>query len=115
MGLRQERLADQIRDVIAGLLTGGHMRDPRLEPVTVTAVKVTADLQNAKVYFRVYNDLMREDAERAMTSAASFFRKRLSSELDVRRIPDLAFFYDESVENAARIETLLGEISNNKG
>ena len=114
MGLRQEKLADQIRDVIAVLLSGGQMRDPRLEPVTVTAVKVTADLQNAKIYFRVYDDRFREDAERGMSSAGSFFRKKLSNELDVRRVPELTFYYDESIENAARIETLLQEISDEK-
>jgi ribosome-binding factor A len=111
MGLRQDKIADQIRDVIASCLTGGQMRDPRLESVTVTAVQVTADLQNAKVYFRVYEDRLRSDAENAMRSAGGFFRKKLAHELDVRRVPELAFYYDESIENAARIETLLGEIS----
>ena len=114
MGLRQEKIADQIRDIIAVLLTGGQMRNPHLEPVSITAVKVTADLQNAKIYFRVYDDKYRADAERGMASAGSFFRKRLSRELDVRRVPDLSFHYDESVENAAKIETLLQEISKNK-
>jgi len=110
MGLRQERIADQIRDIIAMNLVSGNMRDPRLESVTITAVKVTADLQNAKVYFRVYDTSAKEDASKALGSAATFFKKKLSVGLDVRRVPELRFYYDESIENAARIETLLGEI-----
>ena len=110
MGLRQEKIADQIRDVIASTLTGGQMTDPRLESVTVTAVQVTADLQNAKVFFRVYDDRFREDADTAMKRASSYFRKKLAGQLDVRRVPEIRLVYDESVENAARIETLLSQI-----
>lgn len=114
MGLRQDRIADQIRDIIALNLVSGNMRDPRLESVTITAVHVTADLQNAKVYFRVYNDEAKQGAQDALGSAGSFFKKKLSQGLDVRRVPELKFFYDDSIENAARIESLIDEINKDK-
>lgn len=109
MGLRQQRIADEIRDIIAGMLLGGIMADPRLESVTITAVKVTQDISYATVYYRVYEDGNKPAAQKGLDSAAGFFRKRLSITLDIRRAPELKFVYDVSIENAARIETLLIE------
>jgi ribosome-binding factor A len=113
MGLRQERLADEIRDLIAGCFLGGQMGDPRLESVTITAVKLSPDLQLATVYFRIYGEVddgMIQRATRGLESAGGFFRKRLADALDIRRIPSLRFFYDESIERGARIEKLLGDL-----
>lgn len=113
MGLRQERIADEIRDLIAGCFLGGQMGDPRLDSVTITAVKLTPDLQLATVYFRIYGEANPGKIERAtkgLESAGGFFRKRLSEALDIRRTPNLRFFYDESIERGARIEKLLGDL-----
>ena len=113
MGLRQERLADEIRDLIAGCFLGGQMGDPLLDSVTITAVKLTPDLQLATVYFRIYGQVDHNQVDRvakALESAGGFFRKRLSEALDIRRIPSLRFFYDESIERGARIEKLLGDL-----
>ncbi|MFY7927291.1 MAG: ribosome-binding factor A, partial [Oligoflexus sp.] len=56
MGLRKERMADEIRDILARNFQGGELNDPRLASVTITAVKLSADLQQAMVYFRTYSD-----------------------------------------------------------
>ena len=53
MGLRQQRVADEIRDILAGFFLGGLLSDPRLESVTLTAVKVTQDMSVATIYYRV--------------------------------------------------------------
>ena len=110
MGLRKDQLADQIRDLLAMNFQGGRLSDPRLESVTVTAVKLTADLQQATVYFRTYNDSDSEKALRGLQSAAGRLRKTLSDALDVRRVPELHFKYDASIEYAGRIETVLDTI-----
>jgi len=111
MGLRKERLADEIRDIIAVMMLGGQMEDPRLNGVTITAVELSGDLQIAKVYFRVMGETVDiKRAESGLRSAASFFRKRLAEALDVRRVPELKFAYDESIERGARIEQLLSQI-----
>ena len=49
MSLRTERMADEIRDILAANFQGGRMNDPRLEFVTITAVKISPDLQVATV------------------------------------------------------------------
>ena len=76
MGLRQERLADEIRDIVASLFTGGTLNDPRIQDVTVTAAKVSPDLQVATVYYRVYgSDIEAAEVQKGMEAAASFMRK----------------------------------------
>lgn len=110
MGLRKDQLADEIRDILAVNFQGGRLSDPRLESVTITAVKLTADLQQATVYFRTYNEADHEDAQRGLKSAAGRLRKSLSDVLDVRRVPELHFKYDSSIEYAASIETVLDTI-----
>ncbi len=111
MGLRQERMADQIRDVLAINFQGGQLNDPRLAQVTVTAVKLTADLQLATVYYRTYDESSAAAAQKGLESASSLFRKQLGLALDIRRVPHLRYSYDTSLEHAARIETLLGKIA----
>jgi ribosome-binding factor A len=111
MKLRQQRLADEIRDIIGSCFLGGQMSDPRLTQVTITAVKLSGDLQLASVYFRVYDQAVKDQAKIALQRAAGLLRKRLAEVLDVRRVPNLRFFYDESLERAAKIETLLTQIS----
>ena len=107
MSMRQQRLADEIRDVLAQCFQGGMMSDPRLEQVTITGVKLSPDLQLASVYFRVYTDDCVKDSESGLIAATGFLRKELARRLTVRRIPNLRFFYDESIEKANRIEDLL--------
>ena len=99
MALRQERLADEVRDILGKLLSGGQMRDPRLANVTVTHVKLSPDLQVATVYYRVMgNTVPPNEAQGGLESAAGFFRTKLASQLDVRRVPTLRYFFDESIE-----------------
>ncbi|RYZ60446.1 MAG: 30S ribosome-binding factor RbfA [Proteobacteria bacterium] len=114
MGLRKDQLADQIRDILAMNFQGGRLSDPRLEGVTITAVKLTADLQQATVFYRTYNDADGVPAMKGLTSAAGFLRKSLSEALDVRRVPELFFKYDKSIEYAGRIETVLDSIHKEK-
>lgn len=111
MGLRKERLADQIRDVLALNFQGGLLSDPRLASVTITAVKLSADLQLATVYFRTYDPNEAEAAQRGLVAATGRLRRQVGHSIELRRVPDLRFIYDKSLENAARIETLLGKIA----
>lgn len=110
MKLRQQRLADEIRDILALCFQGGRMHDPRLENVTITGVKLSADLQIASVYFRVYFNKGVKGALDGLEHAKGFLKQRLSEHLDIRRTPQLRFFYDESIERGARIESLIQQI-----
>jgi ribosome-binding factor A len=110
MGLRQERMADEIRDILAVNFQGGRMNDPRLEFVTITAVKISPDMQVATVYFRTYDNSEPARAQKGLESASGFLRKQLKV-LDIRRVPELRFIYDSTLESAQRIEGILHKIS----
>lgn len=114
MGLRQERMADEVRDVVAACLTGGQMSDPRLDLVTITAVKITPDLQLASIYFRLMGGNVTQDqAKKGLESAAGYFRRRVAERIEMRRVPTLRFFFDESLDRGSRIEYLLANLNSN--
>ncbi len=110
MSIRQDRMADEIRDIVASCFAGGRMQDPRLQNVTITAVKISSDLQIASVYFRTMPGEDIKSTQSGLDRAAGFFRARLAETLDVRRVPVLRFFFDESIERGSRIEDLLTKL-----
>ncbi len=111
MGIRSERVADEVRDVVAKAFTGDEMRDPRVQAVAVTAVKISSDLQVASVYFRLLNEeTPLEDVMVGLERASGFLRSKLAKQIELRRVPTLRFFFDESIERGSRIEELLAGI-----
>jgi ribosome-binding factor A len=108
--LRKDRLGDEIRDIVATSLSGGQLNDPSLEFVTITGVKLSADLQLASIYFRVLDDSKQKETKKGLQRAAGVFRHRLAEELEIRRVPTLRFFYDESVEKGEKVDLLLEKI-----
>ena len=106
MGLRKDRLADEIRDLVAQLLTGGRMNDPRLQSVAITGVKLTADLQLASVYFRFWGEITEREVKAGLKSASVVFRTVVAQRIDMKKAPQLRFFYDKSVEYGSHIEDL---------
>lgn len=111
MSNRATRVGDQIRVEIADLLARD-VHDPGIGFLTVTHVKVTPDLQQARVYYTTLGDeKARRESSRALERAAPFLRRQLGRRLRLRRIPELQFFFDESVERQDRIEQILQDLS----
>jgi ribosome-binding factor A len=109
-GSRPDRVADQIRSEIASLLTRD-VRDPGIGFVTITRVTVTSDLQHARVHYTTLGDeKARAATAHALGRAAPFLRRQLGSRLRLRRVPELQFFYDESIAGQDRLEQLLNEL-----
>ena len=79
---------------------------------TVTAVKVSPDLRHARVFISVLGSTEeRKKTMQGLSSAASYIRRQLSQRLHhLRRIPELTFAYDDSLEKGSRIEELLEQI-----
>jgi len=107
MGIRQERLGDQVRDILAQQFSGGRISDPSLQGVTITFVKMSSDLQLATVYFRLYDPSQTAEALQGLERCKGFLRKNLAGELDLRRVPDLRYFYDDRLEKWHKIDNLL--------
>ena len=108
---RPDRVAEAIREEVATFLAEG-VKDPRVVGlVTVTGVDVTRDLRHAKVYVSILGS----ESERSATldglaSVASHLRSRIGRALRLRLAPEIAFKLDQSVAHAARIETLLAQL-----
>jgi len=110
-GSRPDRVADQIRSELALLLTR-EVHDPGLGFVTLTRVRVTADLQQARILFTVLGDeKSRASSTRALERAAPFLRRQIGSRLRLKRAPELTFVYDEAIAGQDRIERILQELA----
>ena len=109
-GSRPDRVADQIRSELASLLAR-EVHDPGIGFVTLTRVRVSADLQQARVYYTALGDeKSRGNSERALARAAGFLRRQIGARLRLKRTPELTFHYDDSIAGQDRIEQLLSEI-----
>ncbi len=80
--------------------------------VTITEVTLSPDLLVAKVYVSIYNVPDKQKSLNDLVSNTNEIRKHLGNQLrfHLRRIPELLFFLDESIENAIRINELLKDI-----
>ena len=111
MGFRPDRVGDQIRQELSKLLSRGAVHDPGIGFITLTRVKVSPDLQMARVYYTTLGD---DDARRqtvkALERATGFFRRHLGDRLRLRRVPELQFQFDESVGHQDRVEQILREL-----
>lgn len=84
------------------------LKDPRVRTATVAAVETSRDLAHARVFIRTLGDEVSvEDAIRGLESAAGFMRREMGRQLRLRRIPELHFEVDRSLERARRVEELL--------
>ena len=110
-GTRAGRVADQLRAEISDLLTR-EVHDPGIGFLTITHVKVTPDLQVARLYYTTLGDARaRRETERALQRVTPFLRRHLGRRLRLKRVPELEFFFDEAIERGDRVERILQEIT----
>jgi ribosome-binding factor A len=107
---RAVRVGDQLRVEITEILAR-EVHDPGIGFLTITRVKVTPDLQQARVYYTTLgDDKARKDTGKALGRATPFLRRQVARRMNFKRVPELQFFYDESIEQHDRIERILQEI-----
>jgi ribosome-binding factor A len=107
---RSSRLNEQLKREISAILTQ-KVRDPRVGNLLVTEVRVTQDMWMAKVFFRVLDsERTVEEVLEGLEAAAPFVRKELSKILQIRRIPELRFQHDTTLDSASRIEEVLRDV-----
>jgi ribosome-binding factor A len=110
MSQRPIRVAEQVREDLTELIAR-EVHDPGIGFITITRVQVTPDLQQARVSYTTLGDpKARRESQRALERAAPFLRRHLGRRLRLRRVPELQFFFDESIERADRIEQILQEL-----
>jgi ribosome-binding factor A len=107
---RTARLNEQLKRELSQLIRK-EVRDPRVGIVTITGVVTTKDLGVARVHVRTMGSEAEQQATlEGLAAAAPFLRAALGRILEIRRIPELRFQEDRSMEYARRIEQVLSEV-----
>lgn len=106
---RQLRVGEQIRHLLAEILTEGNIRDPALAgvSVTVTEVRVTPDLQHAMAFVTPLGGREAEAVVAALNRHKAFLRGELGRNLSTRYTPALSFRYDATFDEAAHVAEIL--------
>jgi len=108
---RPERLAEVLRAEVMEIV-GYELDDPRLLGVTVTEVRVSDNLRDAKIFVFVEGDEKEiKEALKALQHAATFVRQQVALNLDLRHAPVLNFVRDTVEENAIRIEGVIQDLT----
>ncbi len=108
---RQQRVAEEIRHVLANIIQRGELKDPELMDlsVTVSEVRVSPDLKNATAFIAPLGGGSSEALATAMNRAAPFIRMRLGKELSLKYLPKVIFEADKSFDYAQKIESILAQ------
>lgn len=106
MAYKVERLEKIIEREIGTILINS--KDERLRFVTVTKVRLTNDCSIATIFYTVIgNESQIESTKENLENAKGFIKSSLSKKLEIRKIPDLKFIYDNSLEYGDKIESIL--------
>ena len=109
---RIERVNNLIRQEVCELLQR-QVKDPRLGTfVVVTEVSTSPDLRHAKIFVsRIGSSQEKQEILSALANASGFFHNELSRRLRLRRIPELSFQWDDSIERGAHLLELIDQVS----
>ena len=111
---RIHRVEQAIKEEVAQILQR-ELKDPRIGFVTITRVKVTADLQHASVYFSLLEGHgSPTETEAGLKSATGFVRRLLGERLRLRITPEVIFRADPSVAESIRMSKLLDSLGEKK-
>jgi ribosome-binding factor A len=115
MSVRLARLRELFKEEIS-LILQRETKDPRIGFVSVTDVEVSPDLRHAKVFVSILGD---EEAKvktmAGLGNAQGFIRTELGRRIRLRRIPQLFFKLDNSIERGVRVQHLLRRVAEAKG
>jgi ribosome-binding factor A len=111
MSRRVNRMEEACKEELSAILQR-EIKDPRVGFVTITRVKLTADLQHAKVYVSVMGteDEVRQSLE-GLESARGYLRSRLGKHLRLKYLPEIDFQYEMIAQEALELEELLKQVT----
>jgi len=107
---RQRQVAELVHRELSLLLLHD-VRDPRLEGVTITEVRVTPDLLLARIFYTLLDDdASVAEAQSGLERAGGFLRSQLAARVKLRLVPELEFMHDASAAYGQHIDELLDQI-----
>ena len=97
---RSKRVSDNIKREIAHIFQFD-VNDPRLKSIVVTRVDLSDDLSNAKVYISRYlgNIDLDESFEKALNKSKNYIRKKLGSNMNLKRLPSIEFYLEDKIQD----------------
>lgn len=109
---RDRRVGQEIMHEVNDILNK-RIRDPRVQGITITDVRVTGDLQQATIYYSLLSDLASEQqkAQQGLDKAKGLIRKELGQRLTLYKTPELIFERDESVQYGKHIDELIRKLN----
>ncbi len=112
---RADRVGGLIQEVLSDIIKK-NVADPRLRMLTITSVKMSPDLKLARIYYMISGGKNKINAaSKAIQHAHGYIKKKLARQLDLRYMPELNFFYDDSFDHGSRIEDLLKTVATENG
>jgi ribosome-binding factor A len=116
MSRRTDRLNGVFKRELSKLLER-EVNDPRLDSIiSLTRVEVSHDLRNAKVYVSVLGEESSKlEVIEGFNTASNYLRRKLSASIRLRIIPHLSFYYDNSIEQGAKVLKMLDQVNSNSG
>ena len=110
MSIRTEKVAEEIKHQIAGILTRD-LAELHLGLVTVTRVRISKDLKNAKIYLSFIGNKEPSDVcLEKVKNRKKQIRMHLGAKVHLRFVPELDFYFDDTIEYASRIDELIKDI-----
>jgi ribosome-binding factor A len=114
MSQRTEKVQKLAREVLGDTIPT--LKDPRIGFVTVTAVRMSADLRHARVFVSVFADGDERAATMtALRHATPYLRGELGREMRLKYLPELVFELDTTAEDAQRLEAIIRELHEGEG
>ena len=110
---RVARVAELIKREVSQMLLSD-IKDDRVQTgmVSITDVKVSGDLQHAKIFVSIYGtEDDRSETMAGLQSATGFVRRELGQRVRLRRTPEVLFVEDRSIERGTRVLSLINELS----
>lgn len=104
---RPRRVAELIRRELA-MIIPRELDDSHAHQITLTGAEVSRDMSSARIYFSLLSGAAEaKQAAKSLNRAAGFLRHALMGRVSLRTVPALRFYFDESVERGARIDSLI--------
>ena len=113
VSLRSDKIADELKKEIS-LIINRKTKDPRLQNINITAVKVSDDIGIATVYYSLIGQSINKSESslenKVLKKFSGMVRSQLSKTMQIRRVPIINFRFDESIEYSENIEKLLQDL-----
>ena len=114
---RPEKIADLLKREVS-LILSQQVKDPRLQNINITAVKVSDDIGIAYFYYTIIGKSIKKNESKIgndiLSKLSGMIRSQLSKIIKIRRVPKIIFKFDESIEYSENIEKLLKNLKWNE-